>query len=205
MCEHRKSYFERTCNSAISLLVNCVTIFASVYMSGRAFKTTVRSTVVLAWRIFRQNAARRFCPIVTGSVGRRRRCRCNKMRQSYISRAVWPRITEFYTNLQTGRSTTTPDMTSLYTSGRKLPRKNRRKCLLMRPQVAFLERGLSEDHQISHGCRGQLAAQNSLSQPQSLFLWHIGLLNSSSSLNNKFNDTKFIVMKTDYRCFESIQ
>ena len=80
----------------------------------------------------------------------------NKMRQSYISRTVCPRITKFYANLHIPRSTTTPDMTSLTTSSRvgSYSEKNLRKCRLRRLRVEFLENGLSKDHQISHGCRG---------------------------------------------------
>ena len=57
--------------------------------------------------IFRQNA---FCPYVMTGVGRRRcrryrRCRRRsyKVRQSYISRTVWPRIIKFCMNLHTRR------------------------------------------------------------------------------------------------------
>ena len=56
-------------------------------------------------------------------------------------------------------STTTPDKTSLYTSSRKLQRKNRRKGRLIRLQVEFLKNLLSEDYQISHNYRRPLIAQ----------------------------------------------
>ena len=56
--------------------------------------------VILGQTVFRQKA---FCPITTGSVGLRRRCcrRADKVRRSYISRTVWPRIIKFYTDIHT--------------------------------------------------------------------------------------------------------
>ena len=48
-----------------------------------------------------------------------------------------------------------PDMTSLTASDRKLQRKR----LSKMPSLEFLENPLSEDHQISHGCRVPLVPQ----------------------------------------------
>ena len=127
----------------------------------------------------------------------------HKVRQSYICRTVWPRITNFKTNLHTGRVysntsdiyvrsavidvqnmaehdasdgfnvespklantsiptswTAIPDMTSLTSLDQKLSWINRQKCRLICLQVEFFQKGLSEDHQISHGCRDQLVLQ----------------------------------------------
>ena len=58
-------------------------------------------------------------------------------------------------------STLAPDMTSRTTSSRKLQQKYRRKCCLRWLQVEFLENGLSDDHQILHGCRRPLVPQTS--------------------------------------------
>ena len=82
----------------------------------------------------------------------------------YISRTVWARITKFYRQIHTDLPYPIfpPDLMSLTTSGWKLPRKNRRICRLRHLHVEFLEKGLSEDHQISQGCRGQLPDMTSL-------------------------------------------
>ena len=66
-----------------------------------------------------------------------------------------PRITKFYTNLHTLRvyNQTGHDVTKYFRS-EATAKKNRRKCRLRRLQVEFLEQGLCEDHQISHGCWG---------------------------------------------------
>ena len=125
-----------------------------------------------------------------------------KVRLSYISITVWPRITTFYKNRHTGRiykstgQTVTVPFMSEVISVRKTaendastaptynhpnwhihpyPRfeqpyriwrhrllpvgsyrisKNGQKYCLIRIQVEFLEKGLSDDHQISHSCRG---------------------------------------------------
>ena len=70
---------------------------------------------------------------------------------SYISRTVWASTSTC--------PTFPPDMTSLTTCDRKLPRKTRRNCRLRRLQVEFLEKGVSEDHQISHSSRRKPAPQ----------------------------------------------
>ena len=87
---------------------------STIHIYKHEYECKLSTTVTLSTNTFLGKTA--FCPIVIWSVGRRRcRCRCSyKVRQSHISRAVWPRITKFHTNLHT------PDMTSLCTSGRKL-------------------------------------------------------------------------------------
>ena len=89
---------------------------------------------------------------------------CHKVRQSYISRTVWHRITKFYRNIHTGRSTTTPDMVaSLATSVGQLSKfKKGWKCRCQRLYVEFLENGLREDHEILHAYRDNMLDMTSL-------------------------------------------
>ena len=78
------------------------------------------------------------------SVGRHRRY-SYKVRQSYLSRTVWPRIAKFYRHIHAELPDiyTGYDVTNYYS-------KNAEKRL----QVEFIEKGLREDRSISRGLRG---------------------------------------------------
>ena len=91
--------------------------------------------------IFRQNAKAFWSYVMTGV--RRRRCRSYKVRQSYISRTVWPRIIQFYTNLHTRRfyNRARYDITNYFQS-EATTKKNSRKCRLRRLWVEFLWYGV---------------------------------------------------------------
>ena len=90
-----------------------------------------------------------------------RKCRLRRLR-CYISREPFELESPNFTSTSIPTCpTVASDATSLTTSGRKLPRKKRRKCRIRRLQVEFLDKGLSDDHQISQVCLGQMAPQTS--------------------------------------------
>ena len=92
-------------------------------------------------------------------------------------------------------TTYAPDMTSLSTSGRKLPPKNCRNCCLRWLQVKFLKNSLSKDHQISHGCWGPLVPQICQVKKTSLI--------TSSRLQNAIKYSQKVARKTGLAVFKS--
>ena len=83
---------------------------------------------------------------------RRRRRRSYKVRQSYISGTVLPRITKFYRHIHAGLPIicTGHNVTNYFRS-KATAKKNSPTCRIRRLEVEFLEKRSCEDHQISRG------------------------------------------------------
>ena len=107
-----------------------------------------------------------FCPNITESIGRRLSLSSSSITMtaslcgSRISRELLDLESPNFTRASIPTySTSTPDMTSLTTSGRKLSQTNCQKCGLRQLQVEVLVNGLSEDHEILNAYQGQAAPQ----------------------------------------------
>ena len=118
--------------------------------------------------LFRQNAELRFCLMSQPAV---RRCLTfvvvhHRVRQSYISRTFWPRITkfdmEFHTDLLC--SHTRHDMTNYFRA--EVIAKKRQKCHLRQLQVEFLENGFNR---VSHNFTRLSGTVHSA--PQTYWIW----------------------------------
>ena len=127
--------------------------------------------------IFRHNASIAFWPYVTLVSFAH-----HKVRQSYILRTVWPRITRFYTDMHT-------DLIDICT------RYDATSCFRWL-QVEFLENGLCEYQQILHAYRGQSA-------PQTCWIWCHQLLpvGCKTQLNTAQKCVKWV--RADQECNNS--
>ena len=81
---------------------------------------------------------------MTNGAGERRSPNLGETPYGVLAKMACLRFTKFHSDMRTNRSTITPDMTPLTTSGRRISRKDCRKCRLRWLRVTFLQNGLCE-------------------------------------------------------------